>query len=128
MTKKNSPEIGFVGKDKKPRIVPSREWRRWLKDVELEVLDWDGLVIRDYVNVRAHVYRKKKLGDACGFYQAIGDYLQMCSTCNKKKCSCGLETYILADDRQISSWDGSRRMKDADNPRIELWITGVEYE
>ena len=32
---------------------------------------------------------------------------------------------IIADDRQIEDWDGSRRLIDAANPRVEIYITLV---
>jgi hypothetical protein len=30
---------------------------------------------------------------------------------------------VLADDRQIASWDGSRLLIDRENPRVELEVT-----
>lgn len=127
VTKKNHPQIGRAGG--KPRVFPSKAYRQWVKEVEVEMISMYGRVpVQEPVNVRALIYRSKKIGDTNGFYQAIGDFLELCTTCAKRKCSCGQEDYLLADDRWIASWDGSRRLKDKDNPRIEIWITGVDYE
>jgi hypothetical protein len=61
------------------------------------------------VTVRALIYRDKAQGDACGFYQAIGDALQ--------------NAWVLTDDKWIDDWDGSRRLKDAANPRVVVTVT-----
>ena len=61
------------------------------------------------VNVSAAFYRDKLTGDAVGYYQALADALE--------------EGRIVENDRLIVSWDGSRLLKDAKNPRIELEIT-----
>ena len=63
------------------------------------------------VNCRAWIYREALRGDAVGFYQAIGDALQHYS--------------ILDDDKRIVSWDGSRLLKDAERPRVEIVLTEV---
>jgi Holliday junction resolvase RusA-like endonuclease len=33
---------------------------------------------------------------------------------------------ILSNDNQIEDWDGSRRLKDAGRPRVEIYITVVQ--
>lgn len=71
-----------------------------------------GLPIRENVNVRALFFREKNIGDAVGFYQALADALQ--------------EGGIVANDRQIVSWDGSRLLKDTERPRIIVTITEAQ--
>jgi hypothetical protein len=131
-TKKNSPMI--VPGVRHPILLPSEAYREWER-FALESLKKAGIVepvmmgrkangkpdVRlrwtvaeaiDYpVNCCALVYRDARVGDCCGYYQAIGDMLQAAG--------------IVADDRWISSWDGSRLLKDAARPRIEIALTEV---
>jgi Holliday junction resolvase RusA-like endonuclease len=44
--------------------------------------------------------------------EAVGDMLQAAD--------------IIRDDRQICAWDGSRRMLDGAEPRVEIYITILE--
>lgn len=69
---------------------------------------WRRAVLTVPVEVKATVYREKNIGDLCGFLQAIGD---------------ALEGTVIENDRQIASWDGSRLLKDAANPRVEIEIS-----
>ncbi len=64
------------------------------------------------VSIEAHFYRDADTGDANGYTQALGDLLQ--------------KAKIIMDDKQIEDWDGSRRFKDAQRPRVEVFITIVE--
>jgi len=66
------------------------------------------LPITDEVNCRALFYRDALRGDAVGYYQALADALE--------------EAGIVKNDRLIVSWDGSRLLKDADIPRIEVTL------
>ena len=69
------------------------------------------LPITTPVNARALFYRKTLVGDACNFYQALADALQ--------------EGRIVEDDRLIVSWDGSRLLKDSENPRVIVTLEEV---
>ena len=69
---------------------------------ERDVIDWD-------VNVRALIYRDARRGDAVGYYQAIADILERGG--------------VLVNDVCCVSWDGSRLLKDADDPRVEITLT-----
>lgn len=71
------------------------------------------------VSVRALIYREARTGDLVGFLQAIGDALQ--GGHGKSKIPC-----VLADDKQIESWDGSRPLLDRRNPRVEIEIDPIE--
>jgi hypothetical protein len=46
-----------------------------------------------------------------GYYQGLADLLE--------------SRGILANDKHIVSWDGSRLLKDAARPRVELILTPV---
>lgn len=124
-TKKNSPQL--IPHMKHPIMVPSEAYREWERN-GLRQLARDGVLKRDHlaktwvylggqitvpVNCRALIYRDRLVGDAVGFYQAIGDFLEVAG--------------IVQNDRLIQSWDGTRLLKDAARPRIELVLEEVRY-
>ena len=93
------------------KLQPSKKYRQW---VRLAVVQWAGgrvppLPIDEPVSICASIYRDRAVGDVQGFTQAIGDYLE--------------QVKILKNDSLIEHWDGTRRFKDVDHPRIELIIT-----
>lgn len=102
------------------RLLPSEAHEAWFNFVQDQAYNVKAalrlrgviLPITDPVSVNVQIYREKATGDACGFYQAIGDLLQAVG--------------IIKDDRLIEDWDGSRRLKDADDPRVEVFITVLE--
>lgn len=114
-TKKNSEVLNLRGP--KPRKMSSKAYQEWNASAQMQIalfrarnkqiLTWDR-----QVNCKALFYRHADVGDAVGFYQALADALQ--------------EGGILVNDRQIVSWDGSRMLKDAENPRVELTIKLAE--
>lgn len=63
------------------------------------------------LNCAAIFYRDAERGDAVGYYQALADILQKAG--------------VVADDKWIVCWDGSRLKKDSKNPRVEVTITEV---
>lgn len=97
------------------RVQPSKNYRKWTR---LAVFQWHGDrpdgPISTPVGIRALIYRDRAVGDVQGFQQAIGDYLQL------------EKVGVLANDRLIEHWDGTRRLKDAAHPRIELEITVLD--
>lgn len=60
------------------------------------------------VSVAALFYRDRSAGDLVGYQQALADLLE--------------DGGIIQNDRLIQSWDGTRLLKDAANPRIEVTI------
>jgi Holliday junction resolvase RusA-like endonuclease len=64
------------------------------------------------VNCRALFYRTRDVGDAVNFYQAVADALQ--------------EADVVANDRQIMSWNGSDLLIDRHRPRVEIELTPRE--
>lgn len=126
-TKKTSNRIVSFGKPcwtckRKPhqKVLPSEAFEQFERDCSLvwpeirQVLEARGvgLPITSRVSVRALFYRDADRGDSHGYYQALADVLQ------------GLG--VIADDRLIEDWDGSRRLKDAARPRVEVTITVLE--
>lgn len=71
---------------------------------------------RTPVLVEAVFFRERAVGDLAGFIQALGDVLEVGG--------------VVANDRLIAGWpmprDGGLPLrKDADRPRIELYVTPV---
>jgi len=63
------------------------------------------------LNCAAIFYRDADRGDAVGYYQALADSLEAAG--------------VVADDKWIKQWDGSRLAKDANRPRIEVVLTAL---
>ncbi len=112
-TKKNHGIITNRGAN--PRILPSPQFSAWNRMAQMQLAKYRVTGANWFhfcgvpVNVQALFYRDKLTGDAVGYYQALADALE--------------EGGIVENDRLIVSWDGSRLMKDAKNPRVEIEIT-----
>jgi Holliday junction resolvase RusA-like endonuclease len=113
-TKKNSGRI--VPRGRSHIILPSEAWAEWCAAVAPRLQRWmqsqQLSPIARPVNCAALFYRDALRGDAVGFYQGLADVLQ--------------KGGVVVDDKWIVSWDGSRLMKDADRPRVELTLTSAE--
>jgi Holliday junction resolvase RusA-like endonuclease len=102
------------------KVLPSEAYEEWEKaalsqcyGIKAELARRGvALPLVTSVSIEALIYRQQASGDAAGYYQAIGDMLQVAG--------------ILKDDKQIEDWDGSRRLKDAIRPRVEIYISVVE--
>jgi hypothetical protein len=112
-TKKNSAQLVRRGAVGRPLLLPSPYYQAWhrvalpqAKSVRRRVLP-GALAVP--VNCCALIYRERNGGDAVGFYQAIADLLE--------------DAGILVNDRLIVAWDGTRLLKDAERPRIEVLLT-----
>ena len=64
------------------------------------------------LNCAAIFYRDADRGDAVGYYQGLADALEAAG--------------VVADDKWIKQWDGSRLAKDASRPRIEVTLTALD--
>ncbi len=125
-TKKNHGRVVRV-KDK-PVHLPSDAWRRWRDGAILfaragytraalaaglpsrPAREGGGYApLAQPVNCAAWFYRDAETGDAVGYYQGLADLLQ--------------EAGVVADDKWIVSWDDSRMLKDAHNPRVEVTLS-----
>ena len=110
--KKNSRRIFRAGSFKKN--LPSKAYCAW-EDQARAVL-WPRAIMpppAGPVHIEAHFFVKGPLPDLSGALESCGDMLQ------------GL---FYQDDRQITSWDGSRVHHDLRNPRTEViirWGDGV---
>lgn len=97
----------------RPYHVPSEAHELWLERVawqaRLQAAAARWPKCRRRVTVKALVYREALVGDHVGYTQAIGDMLEYAG--------------VLADDKLIADWDGTRLLKDAINPRVEITIS-----
>jgi hypothetical protein len=105
------------------RVLPSEAWERWARTAAVTVRadaarrHGPGWWLRtfplagDEYNVAALFYRDALRGDAVGYYQGLADALELAG--------------IVANDRVLVSWDGSRLLLDRADPRVELTITGA---
>jgi hypothetical protein len=127
--KKGSRKCPSCGQFDQHLIIPSSGNEEWFKAAMQQspilrttlLRKGISLPITQYVNVRALFYRDRLTGDATGYYQALADYLQAPRQKDGKTTRHGAG--IIDDDALIASWDGSRLLKDAANPRIEVTIT-----
>lgn len=111
-TKKNSRRLVRAGRRRV--VLPSAAFEAWTAIAGYHLnRAWRGRPpIEVPVAVKALFYRKRDVGDLDNFEAALGDLLQTCR--------------VVADDKQIRSWDGSRLLVDRHVPRVELWIAPME--
>lgn len=98
----------------KLRVLPSPQFRKWaaMAVPQLRVARRGAAPIAEPVNVAAVFFRDARTGDAVGYYQALADALE--------------DAGVVADDKWIVAWDGSRLDADPKRPRIELTISTGE--
>jgi len=70
-----------------------------------------ALRLEQPINCAAIFYRDADRGDSVGYYQGLADALEAAG--------------VVADDKWIKQWDGSRLAKDASRPRIEVTLTAL---
>lgn len=130
-TKKTSNRVVRCGAFTK--VLPSEAHALWFKQAmsqapvirnRLRSFGLELPVTRP-VSVAALIYRERAAGDLCGYLQALGDFIQAPRNLpSGKKGRDGAG--IIADDALVVSWDGSRLLKDAEFPRIEVSLRLVE--
>jgi len=112
-SKKNSKIPTIIGGKEKPRraiILPSNAYKKWEKEALPEIkaqYPHTEPIISD-VHVKAVAYIRGVLPDLSGMTESVGDCLE--------------KAEVIANDKQIKSWDGSRVLRDKDNPRTEVEI------
>jgi len=70
--------------------------------------------IRSYLPTR-------RTTDASNLYQGVEDAMQVCGP--KCKVGCKMHAGVLTDDAQIRTHDGSDRLYDKHNPRVEITLS-----
>lgn len=129
-TKKTSNVMAHTGANQRGRgiVLPSKNWMRWARQAQITweehplerplgvAPQWVPIALLQPiacpVNCRAIFYRDALRGDAVGYYQGLADLLE--------------KRTVITNDRLIVSWDGSRLLKDAAHPRVELWLEQTE--
>lgn len=123
-TKKNHGRRVYSFKRKRTFQVPSEAQEQWAIAAARELRSaWAGRSpLAGPVQVRALIYREADTGDLLGYEEAIADVLEAPT---KRTSDFGrlMKASVIVNDKQIVSWDGSRPLKDAEHPRIELEIT-----
>ena len=113
VTKKNSQQIVYNAKTKRPFITQSKRYKDYEKDVKNHIKG-QGLCISEPVEVTAVFYRATRHNvDLTNLMEALHDVL--------------VKYDVLADDgwKIIRSVDGSRVEFDKDNPRTEVTIRRI---
>lgn len=110
-TKKNSRRHVRV----KGRTIPlpSAAYEAWAAPLRCQLLllveQGNMLPLAEPVHVAATFYRDANRGDLVGYMQALADLLE--------------DGGIVADDKWIHGWDGTRLALDRQRPRVELTLT-----
>jgi len=117
-TKKNHSRIFKNQKTGCRFVMPSKQSAAWTMTAvkQLTKQRWrlggyQWFPIEIPVQVTATFYRDRAVGDLVNYMQALADALQAAR--------------VIADDKWITSWDGTRLAKDAKRPRVELEISTV---
>lgn len=108
--KKNSQRI-VVNKTTNARfIMPGSKYKKWHAHAVTQLkAQWRDEPHSGFVHVRAHFFLPDlRRVDLSNLLEAPADALE--------------EAGVLENDYWISSWDGSRRLLDRNNPRIELTV------
>jgi len=113
VTKSNHQRI-FRGKTGRPFVAQSAPYVSWEKSAIEQIMfrkDWrDGIMpAKAPVWLRATFYRERRTGD-------LGNYL-------KALCDVVERAGLVANDRLIECFDGSRIAWDKDNPRVEFELS-----
>ena len=114
-SKKNSKRPVRIGGKNVPSrtvILPSKAYTRWER--EAQAWAWESAIVPPLVcplEVCATVYYSGPAPDLSGALESVGDCL---------------EGIVWADDGQIESWDGSRRVHDLRNPRTVVVVRWEE--
>lgn len=111
-TKKNHGRLVRPGRGRRTVLLPSKPWETWAKTARLEGLRGPLPRLAVPLNCRALFYRDAARGDAVGFMQGLADLLQ--------------KRGVVADDKWLVAWDGSRLLLDRQHPRVEVELASAE--
>ena len=98
-------------------VLPSKRSAAWegMAAMTIRSLNVRRVTFHDLAWVRAAFYlADMRIGDLHAYEQALADAME----------SSGL----IDNDKQIASWDGSRRYLDRKNPRVEFEIVDFDGE
>lgn len=91
-------------------LQPNKLYREWARHAELQLRrQWRGQPLDSWLHVRALFFLPdKRRTDLSNLLEAPADALELAK--------------VIDNDYRIVSWDGSRRLLDRDQPRIELTL------
>lgn len=110
-SKKNSMQILINPKTHRPFVMPSAQYKKWVKDCRIHIPHIE-VPIAYPINLKCVYYMKtRRRVDITNLHSAVSDML--------------VEHKILADDNRdiAATYDGSIVLYDKDNPRTEITIT-----
>ena len=116
-SKKNSKRACMVGGKHVPKravLLPSKAYVEWEKQARKAVMSQvvpHRAIQSGPVHVRVTAYYKGGEPDLSGILESVGDCL---------------EGILWEDDKQIVSWDGSRKLKDSKDPRTVVEVLRVD--
>lgn len=112
-SKKNSMRIVTNPRTGKPFPIQSKAQCTWAKSAVLQLKSqWGGkepLLVP--VRMTATLYCERRGADMLNLLAAVSDALEAAG--------------IIANDRQVVSVDGSRMLKDAERPRVEVEVEAI---
>jgi Holliday junction resolvase RusA-like endonuclease len=127
-TKKNSPRMFRNRRTGTSFPMPSKASADWTESAVAQLAaTWGrsshvtaidsrrGIVTMGYgpiqcgVSVKALVYRARAVGDLDNYLTCVGDALQKAG--------------VIVNDKQIESWDHSRKLIDRARPRVEVEVS-----
>lgn len=111
-TKKTSNRIVTRKSDGRQFVLPSAANESWTKNAVRQLLAHGKPKLAEPVNLCALIYRDALRGDTIGYLQAICDALERAG--------------VVVNDKWIVSFDGSRPLKDKNNPRVEIELTPLQ--
>lgn len=117
-TAKNHQRIVTNRKTGKPFIIAGKSAKGWGADAVNQLAtqkprpDWPAMP--GALHVMALVYRDRNVGDLDNFLHSVGDALQKAG--------------VILNDKQIESWDRSRKLIDRERPRVEVYIEPFDEE
>jgi len=115
ITKKNSSRIIINARTKRPMVIPSPQYKEYEQAALWHLKQYVGPTFGGPVRVRALYWLpdRRSRPDLLGLEEATADILEAAG--------------IVANDRMIVSWDGSRIAGyDKERPRVEIEITEAE--
>lgn len=131
---KNRHQIVNIGKEQ--RIVSSNAARKWVESCAAQLRAQWAPVFREpipksvLINAAIVTYLPtRQLPDASALYEAPQDALQACTRqCEAKRMKnpgwvCRKHAGVIENDVQVCSHDGSRRLYDKNNPRVDIVLT-----
>lgn len=109
--KKNNPRIIPPKGNRKMLLLPSKLWTDYVKRVEPFILPYGNIQYTDPIQCKVSIWlQDRRRPDLINILQGVGDLLEHYG--------------IIANDRLIQSWDGSRiEGIDRTSPRTIIKIT-----